>query len=93
MKKIKLRGFIEPVSPLPLYEVGEILKLSKGLREARQTAVKHVKVGSRGDATCDGCFFQGTDCTSYVEVRCTSSERWFGSSVIFTPCLESGEPL
>ncbi len=95
MKKLKLKNFTEdtPKADLPLYTSGEILKLSKGLREARHTAVKHVQVTINPETSCGNCLFTETYCTKYLSVRCSMSERGDGNAVIFLPCLESGELL
>jgi len=92
MPKLKLKDFSRDsrkATPT-IYPVGAILKLSKGIREARKTAVKNVIVEANG--SCKGCLFSDTYCSDYLNVRCTVGDGT-GVGVIFTPCLPSGEPL
>ena len=95
MNKLELRDFANnpPVHSLPLLAIGDVLKLSKGLREARRTEVKYVKVVSDDDRECSSCLFERTNCASYLAVRCTSSERNGSGGVVYLPCDASGELL
>jgi hypothetical protein len=97
VNKLTLKDFAKEteteVSELPIYSGGEILKLTKGLRQARKTEVKHVLVTRSIDDHCKGCLFAQTRCSTYLSVRCMQSERYGQASVIFVPCLESGELL
>lgn len=95
MKKLTLRDFTKEteISEHPIYAEGEILKLTKGLRQARKTAVKLVLVTRGANDLCQGCLFTQTNCSTYLSIRCKQSERRGEASVIFVPCLDSGELL
>ncbi len=95
MKGLRLNNIREPedILNLPVYAVGDVLNLSKGLREIMRTDATHVLVRTGKKANCEGCFFEDTTCTNYLSVRCTAYERQDNTTIIFTPCLKSGEPL
>lgn len=95
MKELKLNNVREPEDILnfPVYAVGEVLSLSEGLREIMRTDATHVLAQTGKKANCRGCFFEDTTCTNYLSVRCTAYERQDDTTVIFTPCLKSGELL
>lgn len=97
MRKLNLKNFTEKVNilALPMYEVGEVVKLSEGVREARKTSVSYVLTKERDNRICEmceGCFFDKTSCGEYISVRCTKVERK-EDSVVFTPCTKTGEPI
>jgi hypothetical protein len=93
MATLKLKSFVRnaDLPSLPLYPVGEVLKISEGLREITQTEAEFVRVVPT--YSCEGCLFQPTKCSAYLQVRCTASERGTKRSVIFIPCNETGEPV